>query len=105
MIVSMIIHSKTIHRTSQTAALLKGFVPESRNKLEGSSALSASVITARFRGIFAITFSRPFHLIKAVTIVVAPGEFSKAVESLLQLTLAMTKVLRASNAQEAELKK
>ena len=51
MIVKMIIHSKTIHLTSQTAALLKQFVPDRMNKLEGKSALSASVITALFRGI------------------------------------------------------
>ena len=54
----MIIHSKTIHRTSQTAALRNGLVPESMNKLEGNSALSASVITARFRGM--IEQSLPF---------------------------------------------
>ena len=58
MIVKMIIHSKTIHRTSQTAALRNGLVPESMNKLEGNSALSASVITARFRGM--IEQSVPF---------------------------------------------
>ena len=51
MIVRMMIHSKTIHLESQTAALLNGLAPESRNKLEGNSALSASVITARLRGI------------------------------------------------------
>ena len=51
MIVKMIIHSKTIHLTSQTAALLKQFVPDRMNKLEGNSALSLSVITALFRGI------------------------------------------------------
>lgn len=47
MIVRMIIHSKTIQRTNQTAALLKGFVPDKMKRLEGNSALSASVITAR----------------------------------------------------------
>ena len=49
--VRMIIHSKRIQRDSHTAALLIKFVPDKMNKLEGNSALSASVITALFRGI------------------------------------------------------
>ena len=46
------IHSKRIHLDSQTAALLNKLDPDKMNKLEGNSALSASVITALFRGIF-----------------------------------------------------
>ena len=50
--VRMMIHSKRIHLDSQTAALLNKLDPDKMNKLEGNSALSASVITALFRGIF-----------------------------------------------------
>ena len=52
----MIIHSKRIQRESQTAALLNKLVPDKINKLEGSWALSASVITALLRGILKLLF-------------------------------------------------
>ena len=58
MIVRMIIHSKRIQRDSHTAALLTKFVPDKMNKLEGNSALSASVITALFRGILIAFFGQ-----------------------------------------------
>jgi hypothetical protein len=59
MIVIMIIHSNTIHLTSQTAAFLNGLVPDNRNKLEGNSCLSLRVIAALLRGILS-SFSGNF---------------------------------------------
>ena len=115
MIVNMMIHSKTIHLASQTAALLKGFVPESRNRLEGNSALSWSVITARLRGIFQATltndqlFNFSFKLLSLpmglVTIddMVEPSPETSPESRLpwpvasLHLTLAWTKVSQCSD--------
>ena len=52
MMVRMIIHSNRIHLENHTIPLLRKFEPDKRNRLEGNSALSASVIIFRFFGIF-----------------------------------------------------